>query len=478
MDGTPNRRDSGPNRLHRNLAGEFLDVTDVSSLVDRGFSQGISVGDYNADGWPDVYVANIGENRLYRNNGDGTFCDVTKPSKLSGSRWTTSVAIADLNDDGHADIYEVGYCRGERPLIQQCDIPEIGEARSCNPMAFDSEPDRIWAGNGDGTFSDATRWLGPHEQGRGFALVIGDLDHQRGLEIYVANDMTGNHYWARPPETRQFGLSEQAAVRGLAFDRRSIAQASMGIAAADADNDGDIDFLLTHFVDDHNTYYQQYRPGFWSDESHVAGFADSSKPMLAYGTQWIDVDNDGLLEVFIANGDIDDFQFEGRSFRQPVQLLQQFSPGRWHAVQTDPLGDYFGKDRLARAVATLDANRDGLSDLIVTHLFDPVALLVNRSETPAKQTRFFLRARSTHRDAIGARVRFIKDDRTFEQQLLAGNGFQCVNEACIVFGVPDAEQLEDVHVIWPEGTNQSLGNLRAGGDYLIIQGIDAWRLGQ
>ncbi len=198
MDGTPSREDSRPNRLHRNLAGEFFDVTDSSSLIDRGFSQGISVGDYNADGWPDLYVANIGENRLYRNNGDGTFRDVTKQCKLDATGWTTSAAIADLNDDGHADIYEVGYCRGDKPLSQKCIVPSVGEARSCNPMAFDPEPDRIWAGNGDGTFSDATRWLGPHEEGRGFALVIGDLDHHPGLETYVANDMTANHYWAKP----------------------------------------------------------------------------------------------------------------------------------------------------------------------------------------------------------------------------------------------------------------------------------------
>ncbi len=478
MDGTPNREDSGPNRLYRNLAGVFLDVTDGSSLIDRGFSQGLSVGDYNADGWPDVYVANIGENRLYRNNGDGTFRDVTEQCKLEGTGWTTSVAIADLNDDGHADIFEVGYCRGEKPLSQECIVPSIGEARSCNPMAFDPEPDRIWAGNGDGTYSDATHWLGPHEEGRGFALVIGDLDHHHpGLETYVANDMTANHYWAKPVDAREFGLSEQAPIRGLAFNRRSMAQASMGIAAADADNDGDIDFLLTHFVDDHNTYYQQYRPGVWSDESQVAGFADSSKPMLAYGTQWIDVDNDGSLEVFIANGDIDDFQFEGRSFRQPAQILKQITQGRWQVMHADPLGDYFAEDRLARAVATLDANRDGLTDLIVTHLFDPVGLLINRSETAARQTRFFLRARSTHRDAIGARIRFTTNFGTFEQQLLAGNGFQCVNEACIVFGVSDAEELEDVQVIWPGGNNESLGNLVAGGDYLVIEGLGASPLG-
>ena len=482
MDGTPNRQDSGPNRLYRNLAGEFSDVTDLSALLDRGFSQGVAVGDYNADGWPDVFVANIGENRLYQNNADGTFRDVTESCRLSGTGWTTSVAIADLNADGHADLYEVGYCRGEKPLSLRCLVESIGEARSCNPMAFDAEPDRIWAGNGDGTFADATDWFGPHEPGRGFALVIGDFDRRPGLETYVANDMTANHFWAKPDQAPAFELSDQAAVRGLALSRRSVAQASMGIAAADADNDGDIDFLLTHFVDDHNTFYRQDSPGVWSDESQAAGFVDSSKPMLAYGTQWIDVDNDGSLEVFIANGDIDDFQFEGRSFRQPPQLLQQVTRGRWSERHAGSLGDYFAQPRLARSVATLDADRDGRTDLIVTHLFDPVALLINRSEASVEQTRFFLRATSTQRDAIGARVRFTANGQTFEQSLLAGNGFQCANEACIAVAVLDAETLEDaitledVSVTWPDGNNESLGELTSGQDYLISQHLGAWRL--
>ncbi|QEG00654.1 ASPIC and UnbV [Stieleria maiorica] len=482
MDGTPDRQDSRPNRLHRNLAGEFSDVTAAASLIDRGFAQGISVGDYDADGWPDVYVANIGPNQLYRNNGDGTFQEVTERCGLGrkepgGSGWTTSVAIADLNGDGQADIYEVGYCRGEQPLTLECIDPSVDQPRSCNPIAFDAEPDRIWAGNGDGTFHDATDWLGPHEPGRGFALVVGDLDGRRGLETYVANDMTANHFWAKRDGTNAFGLSEQAGVRGLAFNRRSAAQASMGIAAADADRDGDIDFLLTHFVDDHNTYYRQDSPGVWSDESQVAGFAESSQPMLAYGTQWIDVDNDGSLEVFIANGDIDDFRSQGRAFRQRAQLLKQVTRGRWQVTAADQRGGYFGEHKLARAVATLDANRDGRCDLIVTHLFDPVALLINQTATSGKQTRFFLRARSTHRDAIGTRVRFTTDTGTLEQSLLTGNGFQCVNEACVAFGTCDAETLRNVQVTWPDGIDESLGKLDSGADYLVTQGAGVWRLG-
>jgi tetratricopeptide (TPR) repeat protein len=475
MDGTPNHADSQPNRLHRNLAGTFSDATESSLLVDRGYAQGFAVGDYDSDGWPDVYVANIGENRLYRNHGDGTFEDVTDQCKLHGTGWTTSVAIADLNNDGHADIFEVGYCHGVEPLNQDCVVDSIGEARSCSPLAFDPEPDRIWSGNGDGTFSEATQWLGPHQSGRGFALVIGDLDHQTGLDTYVANDMTANHFWTKPVHSNEFRLSEQAALRGLAFNARSVAQASMGIAAADADNDGDLDFLVTNFSDDYNTFYQQDQPGYWSDLSQVAGLVESSKPMLAYGTQWIDVDNDGILEVFIANGDIDDFTFEGRSFRQPAQMLQQAVRGRWELMPPDQLGDYFSQLRLGRAVAMLDANRDGLSDFVVTHLFDPVALLINHTKTNGKQTRFFLRARTTHRDAIGTSVQLLTNGQTVKQQLLAGNGYQCANEACIVFGGSNAETLDNVEVHWPGSTRESLGDLMAGGDYLVIEGLGASR---
>ena len=473
MDGTPNSQDSQSNGFYRNLDGMFSAITARSSLIDRGFAQGLTVADYNCDGWPDVYVANIGVNRLYRNNGDGTFSDVTEASQLAGAGWTTSVAMADLNGDGNVDVFEVGYCHGEEPLTQDCPLPAIGEPRSCNPIAFSAEPDRLWLGKNDGTFREETHRLGSHTLGRGFALVIGDFDQKGGLETYVANDMTGNHYWSCSKDGERFEWAEQAAVRGLAFNRRSLAQASMGIAAADADQDGDVDFFLTHFVEDHNTFYQQIASGTWSDESQATGFVEPSQSLLAYGTQWIDVDNDGTLEVFIANGDIDDFQFKGRAFRQPAQLMAQVATGKWEVVKPDELGKYFSEKRLSRAVTVLDANRDGRSDLLVTHLFDPVALLVNQTESEGQQTRFFLRATSTHRDAIGTRIRCMLDDRMVEQQLIAGNGFQCANEACIVLGGIKGKNLEEVSVLWPNGKKESLGSLPVGQDYLVVEGRSA-----
>ncbi len=397
---------------------------------------------------------------------------------MSGERWTTSAAIVDIDGDSYADLFQVGYCGGDKPLQQKCIDKELNQPRSCAPLAFDPEGDRVWRGLGDGTFAEVTDdWLGEHVGGRGFGLIIGNLDKQAGLDVYVANDMTANHYWAHDTDADDFRLIEQATIRGLAFNERSLSQASMGIAAADADDDGDLDFLLTHFSGDYNTFYEQVGPGMWADRSQRVGLAAPSDRMLGYGTQFIDADNDGTPELFIANGDIDDFSHQDRFFRQPVQLFDRAADGRWAELPRKPLGDYFTKNRLARAVATLDADRDGRTDLVVTHLFDPVALLINRTDTPAKQTRFFLRGTNADRDAIGAQVSLQIGDRTRTQQLLAGDGFQCSNERCLSFGSGSANTVSDVRVTWPDGTTDDFPELNTAADYLIVQGsAQAFRL--
>ncbi len=471
MDGAPMREDSGPNGFFRNRAGRFEDVTESSNVGDHGFAQGIAVGDYNADGFSDLFVANIGRDRLFRNNGDGTFADVTDTAGLSGKEWTTSAAIADIDGDGNADLFLVGYCGDDKFLELDCVDEKLNEPRSCSPLVFDAQRDRVWRGRGDGTFVEVSQdWLGPHESGRGFGVVVGTLDSDPGLDIYVANDMSANHFWARDTGRSDFGLTEQATVRGLAFNERSVSQASMGIAAGDADGDGDVDFLLTHFSGDYNTYYEQISPGMWADRSNRVGLAGPSDRMLGYGTQWIDADNDGSPELLIANGDIDDFTHKNRKFRQPVQLFDRRSDGRWIELTREKIGDYFGNDRLARAVVTLDADRDGRTDLLVTHLYDPVTLLVNQTPTPSRQIRFFVRGVQSHRDAIGTRITIHSGQRTATGQLFAGDGYQCTNERCITFGLGDANSVDDVTVVWPDGSISTFESLAAGKDYLVIEG--------
>ena len=488
VDGNPMRNDSSPNHLFRNHGGKFSDVTGVSDSGGTGFAQGIAVGDYNADGFPDLFVANIGRNQLLRNNGDGTFRDVTQQAGLTDEVWTSSAGIADLDGDGLADLFQLGYCQTEKALQQLCVDADLKEPRSCAPLAFSAQRDRVWQNAANGGYVDRTAtWLSRHEAGRGLGLVIGSLDRRPGIDVYVANDMTANHYWSsndgeigsedtddQNAGTGQldqpFRLSEQASIRGLAVNGRSLSQASMGIAAGDVDQDGDVDFLLTHFSGDYNTFYEQVADGMWADRSKRVGIVEPSQQMLGYGTQWIDADNDGTLELVIANGDIDDFAHQDRLFRQPAQLFRRQSNGLWSQTQRQSLGDYFQRDHLGRAMVKLDFNRDQKQDLLITHLFEPVALLENETITNGSQCRFFFVGTTSGRDAIGTRITLKQSDRQLVGHLLAGDGFQCSNERCVKFGFGNEQGSGEILVDWPDGTREAFGRHELSGDYLIVQG--------
>ena len=500
-DGSPMEIDSSPNRFFRNLDGVFSDVTESSANGGRGFSQGLAVGDYDADGFPDLFVANIGRNQLLRNNGDGTFSDVTQQVALADEVWTSSAALADLDGDGLTDLFQLGYCETDKALQQLCMDVELNEPRSCAPLAFVAQKDRVWRGTADGSYVDVTKtWLGRHESGRGLGIVVGALDDRLGVDVYVANDMTANHYWSRSDTANaaarvttdsgaidsdnsklatevgrslnrlEFRLSEQASVRGLAVNERSLSQASMGIAAGDADQDGDLDFLLTHFSGDYNTFYEQVASGTWADRSKRVGMIEPTQTKLGYGTQWIDADNDGAPELVVANGDIDDFTHQSRQYRQSAQLFQRQQDGTWGQAKSNSVGDYFESEHLGRAVAKLDANRDQKPDLVITHLFEPIALLVNETKTDHLQCRFFFVGTKSGRDAIGTRVTLQCEGGSRVGHLLAGDGFQCSNERCVSLGLGTQSEPCKVVVDWPDGTRESFGKHELSGDYLVIQG--------
>jgi tetratricopeptide (TPR) repeat protein len=471
MDGRPNQEDSSSNRLFRNHSGSFIEQTLGTQLEDRGFSQGVAVGDYDADGFPDLLVASVGANHLYRNNGDGTFANVSETVGLAGSHWTTSVVLADIDGDGNCDLFELGYCAGEDALVRQCMESEINEPRSCSPLAFPAQGDLVWRSDGRGRLVNVTQqWLGDHEPGRGMGVVVGQFDSRPGLDLYVSNDMTANHLWLSNQQHGMFTLSEQATIRGLALNQRSLAQASMGIAVGDPDQDSDVDFFVTHFSADHNTYYEQVDEGLWADRSDVSGLAEPSQRLLAYGTQWIDGNNDGVLELFVANGDIDDFTHQGRSYRQPFQVYRREVSGRWQLIDSNTMGDYFKSSHLARAVAGVDFDRDRQTDVVVTHLFEPVALLRNQTSQTGNSVRLVLKGTASHRDAIGSVVTFRSAAVDRSQQLFAGDGYHCSSERVITIGTGSDTKLSDVVVTWPDGVQESFGELPVGLDYLLVQG--------
>ncbi|MGV3483469.1 MAG: CRTAC1 family protein, partial [Planctomycetaceae bacterium] len=469
LDGRPLETDSSPNRIFRNLNGAFKECSLQAGYADTGFSQGITVGDYNEDGFPDIFDSNIGQNRLYRNNGDGTFEEIAAPAGLKGMLWTTSAAIVDIDGDGISDIYEANYCRGLDPYQHPC-RNRVGKISTCPPLQFEAESDRIWRGLGDGTFTDASPlWMDQDSPGRGLGVVVGAFDERPGLDLYVANDMTVNHLWSGEPSSDGFRLAELGAIRGLGYSARSTSQASMGMAVGDPDGDGDTDFFLTHFADDHNTYYEQVSPGFWSDRSVITGLAAPSMKLLGFGTQWCDFDNNGSLELIVANGHVDDVDRTDVSFRMPPQLFHRHADGHWTEYEQE-LGEYFSTNHLGRALATLDVDRDGRMDVAITHLYEPVSLLTNLTEGSGSRIGLELKSTRGARDAIGATVTATIHGRKIWAQLTAGDGYMCSNERRISIGTGETSKVSDVTVAWPSGEIENFGELSSDHDYLLIEG--------
>ncbi len=476
LDGEVFKTNSSPHRLFRNEDGVFRDVTEDAHYEERGYGQGFAVADYNEDGFPDLFDANIGSNRLFRNNGDGTFTDVTDTSGLQGEGWTTSAVLVDLDGDHIVDLFEAKYCAGKRPFEQEC--KDHVRVLSCMPLEFEPELDHVWQGKGDGTFQEKTLdWMDQKTSGRGLGVVAGLIDELPGMDLYVANDMTSNHLWSSTFSNDRYSLTDLGVLKGLAVDFRGRAQASMGIALGDADSDGDLDLFVSHFYDDHNTFYEQIASGQWSDRSYQVGLAKPSLDKLAWGTQFIDINNDGSNEIVVANGHIDDLTHIGKAYEMVVQVFRRRSDGQWQEQEGSEIGDYFTKKRLGRSLIRADLNRDGLEDLVMTHLHEPVALLVNHSPEAGKSVGIHLVATSSARDAIGAKVMGKREGRQVQQQLVAGAGYQGANQLHVVFGMGQSEKLSDVKVHWPSGHVQELGELEVGKEYLVVEnraGAIAW----
>ncbi|MCC9602499.1 FG-GAP-like repeat-containing protein [Stieleria sp. JC731] len=473
--GTMLQADSHPNSLHRNTGKQFTDVSDAAGFSDTHFGQGIAVGDFNEDGFPDVFVANLGTNLLYRNNGDGSFTDCSSLLDQSTPiQWSTSAAFTDINRDGISDLIVTQYCATVPELDQACPNKQ-GVPGPCHPMVFAGDHDQFFLGTADASFANVTNDLisqGP--PGRGLGILAGMLDGKR-LGIYVANDMTRNFYYELPDSptdavANQEAIDDRATASGLAVDGRSLAQASMGIAASDFDHDGDLDLYVTGFGREYNIYYEQIVPGLWRDETAKLGLVKPTLEFVAFGSQAIDLDNDGLDEIIVTNGNIGQFSEPGADrYAQPLQIFRRGGEGSFETISDDQWGSYFKTDHVGRAMLTADFNRDGLCDLAITHTRERIGLLVNQSKTDQHRIGLQLRGSHCSRNAIGAVVRFKVEGKSRTLWQLSGNGYLCANEDILLAGLGDAVQIEDVTVTWPDSEIESFGTLKADQLHLIIQ---------
>ncbi len=457
-------------RLYRNLGnGRFADVTLAAGVPDHRYSQGATVGDYDNDGFPDLFVSNIGKSRLYRNNGDGTFADVTVSAGITLDHWSTSGIVADLNGDGLPDIFDVTYLHGRSVLNQLCGA-EFGN--SCTPAGLPGDVDRRLLNIGDGTFRDVTEVAGlALLKGNGLGLVAADIDRSGRLSLFVANDTDANFYLAN--QTTQRGAApwfeERGVLHGLAYDRDGKPQANMGIAADDCNGDGLLDLYVTTFYQDSKTLRVQQPEQMFVDVTREANLRDSGFNVLGFGTQFLDGELDGLPDLVVTNGHVYDWSSTGIPFEMPPQYFRNVGAGRFVEKSAASLGPFFEGKYLGRGLARLDWNRDGREDFAVSHIHSPAALVTNQTVGAGHFLAVRLVAVNSARDAIGAIATLTAGDFTRVRELTAGDGYYASNQRELVFGLGDRNKIDKLVIRWPSGGEQEFADLQVDREYLLIE---------
>jgi tetratricopeptide (TPR) repeat protein len=459
-------------RLYLNTgAGRFVDVTEVCGVAENRFSQGVTVGDFDSDGFADIMVANIGQNRLYRNNGDGTYRDISGEIGFDRSDWTTSCAIADLSGDANPELYAVNYLQGSDLFTRACGPHDD---RVCLPQHFSAATDRLFLNGGNESFRDITVSSGCDvADGKGLGVVIGAFGDSSALNVFVANDTVANYYFKNQGDTEN-GIPkfhEIGIVSGLSLSGTGSVQACMGVAAGDADGDGATDLFVTNFHGEPNTLYRQLQGGIFEDVSLRGRLRQPSLKKLGFGTQFLDADLDGQLDLVVANGHIDNFSQDGRTeYRMQPQFFANQGQAEFREVYPQTLGPYFDRKVLGRSLARLDWNADGLEDFVVTHLDAEVALLENTTQDIGNYVVLKLRGVQSSRDAIGTVVQVETDNLRLTRQLTAGDGFQASNQRVLTFGLGKDEFIRKMTVNWPSGRSDQFSMVRANTRWIIIEG--------
>jgi tetratricopeptide (TPR) repeat protein len=464
IDGAP---EGAGNRLFRNEAAPspssstasstrtFRDVTAAAGLVHSAWGMGCAVGDVDEDGSPDLYVAYWGRDLYYHNEGDGTFTERAATAGLGSEAWGTSAAFGDLDGDGLLDLYVANYLEFDlnNPPAGGNWCAYKGLNSYCGPEGIPPQADRLYRNIGDGRFADVSEETGIGSfsyPGLGVSLV--DVDDDGDLDVYVANDSDANLLF-RNDGAWQF--AEIATVVGLAYSENGRAQAGMGVDSGDFDNDGDLDLYVTNFSDDVNTLYENQGAGWFTDGTYSAGMGGVVRPYLGWSACFFDYDNDGWLDLFVANGHVYPQLAEHPAGLQYAQrnLLYHNRSGRFEEVGLSS-GPGLALKKVSRACAVFDYDNDGDADLVVVNLNDEPSLLRNDGGNGYNWLGLRLVGGDSNRDAIGARVRVRAGDLEQTREVQRARGFQAQSDPRLLFGLGEREQVESVDILWPSGKRQ------------------------
>ena len=466
-------------RLFRNdLAGgkdgnsiKFVDVTEKSGILANGYGMGAAVGDINNDGRQDLYLTNLGSNQMFLNKGDGTFADVTARSGTDDRRWSTAASFFDYDRDGWLDLMVVNYAEFSAANNPKC-YAATSAPDYCTPRVFRAPGNRLFHNKGDGTFEDVTVKAGVDKEfGHGLGIIAADLDYDGWTDIYVANDGDPNQLWINQ---KNGTFKNEALLAGAAVNRNGVAEAGMGVDAADFDNNGTDDIFITHLMDETNTLFLNLGKGLFEDRTREAGLGMPGRRFTGFGTLFFDYDNDGWLDLLVTNGAVQllpELMRKNDPFPlgQPNQLFRNTNKGTFVEVM-DQLPPEFSLNQVGRGAAFGDVDNDGDSDVLVTNNNQPARLFVNQVGDQSHWLGLRLLSQSG-RDALGARVQVtlrgssptVREGATADlvlwRRARTDGSYLTANDPRVLIGLGANRTVESVRVHWPDGSVEEWKNV-------------------
>jgi hypothetical protein len=437
--------------LYRNEGnGKFTEVGVKAGVSDVGWGMGVAIGDYNNDGFEDVYVTCLGPDHLFKNNGNGTFTDVTDKAGVSDRRWSTGASFVDYDRDGDLDLFVANYVD-----FDINNLPEFGQGQTCQyksipvqcgPRGLKGAGDSLYRNNGNGTFTDVTKAAGVSDPDGfyGLGVMTSDFDDDGFVDIFVANDSTPNFHYRNNGDGT---FKEVGFTAGTAVNENGSEQGSMGVTAGDYDHDGKMDLFVTNFADEYNTLYHNDAPNSFTDVSYAAKVAAVSLPHVGWGTKFFDYDNDGWVDLFVANGHV---YPQLPSYRQPRLLHRNNRDGTFTEVSAE-FGAILTEHRASRGVAFGDIDNDGDVDLLIADLDGAPQLLRNESGNANNSILIKTVGVKSNRGGIGARVKVVSGDLTQTDEVRSGDSYISQSDMRLHFGLEKRTKVDSIEVRWPSG---------------------------
>lgn len=433
------------NHLYRNKQdGTFEDVTMKAGVGGPWYSMGVTVGDFNNDGYPDIYVSNNGPNTLYQNNGNGTFKDITKRAMVGGKECSVGAVWLDFDNDGLLDLYVGNYLNFD-PDYKYYYAPDGFPG----PLAYDSQKDILYHNKGKGTFEDVTNKMGIIDiDGRAMGVGAADYDDDGFVDIYVANDHTVNFLWHNDQGK---GFTDMGVMSGTGFSQSGEATVSMSVDFADYNGDE----LLDMFISDDNycSLYKNLGNGVFSDKSYFSGISVASGQFVGWSSSFFDYDNDGDVDIFKTNGELK------HKYGQEDQLFENIGNGKFKDISVER-GQYFREENVGRGACLGDYDNDGDIDIYIVNLDSHGKLLRNNKGNQNNWLTLNLIGQTSNRDAVGSRIRIIAGGKVQTAQKKSTTGYLSQNDSRIHFGLEKNEIVEKIEIKWPSGKFQVLENIK------------------